>query len=405
LAATFTYKARDGRGGPVNGRVEAETAAAAADLLRARGYFVVKLEETAPVNTGLNREIKLFQPKVKAKDLAIFCRQFATMLGAGMTIIASLRVLSQQAENQRLRAALTEIIASLEQGHSLFDAVKEHQQVFPAIFINMAEAGEVGGVLEEIMERLAEHFERESDTEEKVRSAMTYPLVVLGIAVVAVVFLLAFVLPVFADMLTGLGAELPLPTRIVLGVSAFFQAYWYLLLVFAAALAGALRYYLATGPGSLWWDGVKLKAPVFGDLNRKMAVSRFSRTLGTLVRGGVPILRALDVTKNTAGNQVIARAVERARNNIREGEAMAPPLAATGVFPVMVTEMIAVGEETGALDTLLEKISFFYDREVEATTARLSSLIEPFMIVGLGLVVGFIVISIMLPIFSMSTMI
>jgi len=401
MAELIFYKARDDRGNLVTGSIETADLKTARELLRARGYFVVELK---PHETEKQFEFRFsFGRKVGTKDLALFCRQLAVMLSAGMTLTRALSTLGAQLKNKELRQALKEIGRDIERGLDFSAAAKKHPLVFPPLFYYMVEAGETGGIMEEILENLADHFEWSYSLEEKFRSAMTYPLLVLTIAAGVIFLLFTFVIPIFSEMLLNIGGALPLPTMIVLAISNFLRKFWYLLLLLVLAGFFLGRFFLNQPEQKKRWDKIKLSLPVLGELNQKMAISRFSRTLGMLVRGGVPILKALEVTKNTADNLVISEAVEKARTNIRQGEAMAPPLAATGVFPPMVTEMIAVGEETGALDLLLEKISYFYDREVEATTAQLSSLLEPFLIASLGVVVGFIVLAVMLPIVSIAT--
>ncbi|TDA67729.1 MAG: type II secretion system F family protein [Clostridia bacterium] len=397
--ASYAYRARDAGGKLVAGILEAEHAAAVIDRLRQRQLFVVEVKPQAASRGGFS--LPLPGRKVSSRDLAVFCRQLATMVSAGMPLMSCLAVLQRQSENSRLAEAAGGVRDAIQGGASLYEALSRYPNVFPRLFISMVEAGEVGGVLDSVLERMAEHYEKEHDLNEKVRSAMAYPAVVSVVAVVAVVFMITFILPTFTSMLTGMGAPLPLPTRIIMGLSDFMRNFWYVVIGGLAGAAFGLWQYINTDRGEEWKDRTLLRLPVFGPLVQKMAVSRFTRTLGTLVRGGVPILQALDVVKATAGNRVIAAGVDRARATIREGEGMARPLEATGVFPPMVTEMIAVGEETGALDTLLERISFFYDREVDAAVSRLSSMIEPILIVGLGGVVGFMVLSMMLPMFSL----
>jgi len=401
MAELIFYKARDDRGNLVTGSIETADLKTAREFLHARGYFVVELK---PLETEKKFEFHFsFSRKVGTKDLALFCRQLAVMLSAGMTLTRALSTLEAQLKNKELRQALKEIGQDIERGLDFSAAAKKHPRIFPSLFSYMVEAGETGGIIEEILENLADHFEWSYSLEEKFRSAMTYPLLVLTIAAGAILLLFTFIIPIFSEILLNIGGALPLPTMIVLAISNFLRKFWYLLLLLVLVGFFLGRFFLNQPEQKKRWDKVKLSLPVLGELNQKMAISRFSHTLGMLVRGGVPILKALEVTKNTADNLVISEAVEKARANIRQGEAMAPPLAATGVFPPMVTEMIAVGEETGALDLLLEKVGYFYDREVEATTAQLTSLLEPFLIVSLGVVVGFIILSVMLPIVSITT--
>lgn len=399
----FAYKVRDYSGKQLSGHLEADSMAAAVDSLRSRNLFIIDVKPAARGGASLNLgslKGSLGKPKVKSKDLALFCRQFSTMIDAGVPLLASLDILKSQTTNKTLHATIQDVRSHLEQGDTLSEAMRAYPKVFPPILVNMVEAGEVGGALDQVMSRLAVHFEKEHEIVEKVKSAMTYPLVVLGVAVLAVIFLLTFVLPTFTEMLRGMNVPLPLPTRIVMGISGLLRRFWFVTPLLIGGIAfGAARLF-QTAEGRRWKDRVILKVPIFGDVIRKMIVSRFSRTLGTLLRGGVPVLQALEVVKRTVGNVIVAAGIEQAQTAIRDGRGMSQPLEACGVFPPMVVQMISVGEETGALDNLLEKVSVFYDQEVEQAVNRLSSLIEPVLIVFLGGTVGFIVISILLPMFS-----
>ncbi|KKM09646.1 hypothetical protein SY88_17655 [Clostridiales bacterium PH28_bin88] len=396
----FAYKVRDYSGKQLSGHLEADSMAAAVDSLRSRNLFIIDVKPAARGGASLNLgslKGSLGKPKVKSKDLALFCRQFSTMIDAGVPLLASLDILKSQTTNKTLHATIQDVRSHLEQGDTLSEAMRAYPKVFPTILVNMVEAGEVGGALDQVMARLAVHFEKEHEIQEKVKSAMTYPMVVFMVAVLAVIFLMTFVLPSFTSMLNSLNVPLPLPTRVVMGVSTVMRRFWFLLPVLLGGAAyGAFRAF-QTEEGRKWKDKVVLKLPIFGEVIRKMIISRFTRTLGTLLKGGVPVLQALEVVKRTAGNTVVAAGVEQAQIAIRDGRGMAGPLAACNVFPPMVIQMISVGEETGALDNLLEKISVFYDEEVNQVVGRLSSMIEPVLIVGMGGIVGFIIISILLP--------
>lgn len=395
----YTYKARDGHGRLLTGIVEAETARQAAEKLHDRSVYIVDLRQQS---SRFSRDIKIALPckRAKKRDLAVFARQLATLIKAGVPLLQSLEVLSKQLDNARLRTTVAEVAAVLEEGNTFADALRSHDRTFPDLFINMVEVGETGGVLDEVMEQLAVHYEREHEIQEKVKSALTYPAVILAIAIFAVIFLLVFVLPAVIAMLSNLGAELPLPTRIVMGASALVREYWYIIVILAAAFFVAFKKYTNKGPGRLRWHRVLLRLPVIRKLHLLTVVSRFSRTLGTLLKGGVPVLQALEVVKKTAGNAVAEEGITRAQDNIREGQGMAQPLKECGVFPPMVIQIIQVGEETGTLDDLLIRVSAFYDREIDALVTRLSSIIEPLLIVLLGGVVGFIIISVLLPMFN-----
>ncbi len=397
VAEVFSYRVKDPTGKIIVGTLESDNEATAISLLRARNYFVIQVKKGSP---GIKLEIDLFKPKVTTRDLAVFCRQFATMVETGVPLMACMGILSKQTENKSLKDAVTKVGESLQGGLTLTEAMAKFPKVFPHIFVSMIEAGEIGGVLDQVMTRLANQFEKDNDIQQKVKSALTYPVVVLIIAVIAVVILLTFVLPTFANMLTSLNTELPLPTKIVMGFSDLMRHFWYIIIAVVTGLVFAFKQIGKTKPGRAAIDAAVLKLPVFGGLIKKLIISRFCRTLGTLIKSGVPILQALDVVKKTAGNQTVVTAVEKSELSIREGRSIAEPLAKSGVFPPMVTQMITIGEETGALDTLLEKIALFYDTEVDTTVSKLSSALEPLLILGMGSVVGFIVVSMLLPMFK-----
>lgn len=397
---SYAYKVRDFSGRLQSGFLEAADYRSAAEVLRERRLFVVELKSKKPSLLALGKAAPEKGKKASGKDLAIFCRQLSSMLDAGMPILTSLGILQQQAASHSLQAVLGKVRGDLEQGSTLSEAMGRHPGAFRPILVHMVEAGEMGGVLDEVMGRMAEHFEKEYELNQKVKGAITYPAVVLSVALLCVIFLLTYVLPNFTKILLETGAPLPVPTRIVLGISGALKRFWFLWPFLGGGGYLGVRYYLRTEGGAWQADRLALKLPVFGLLLQKIIISRFSRTLGTLLKGGVPILQALEVVKSTAGNRVVAAGLGKAQASIREGRGMAGPLKETRVFPPMVTEMIAVGEETGSLDALLEKISVFYDKEVDNMSSRLASLIEPLLIIGLGGTVGFIVVSILLPMFQ-----
>lgn len=399
MPQAYRYRARDFRGKLQTGYLEAEGSAAAAAVLRQRRYVILDLSPALEKK----REIDwrgLFEQKAGVRDLALFCRQFATVIEAGIPVLTCLDILARQAENPALRRAVEQMIAELQAGRTLTEAMRRRPQVFPGILTSMVEAGEVGGILDQALTRMADHFERDYDIREKVKSAMYYPAALVGVMFLAVGFLVTSVLPNFVSILTTLNVELPLSTRILMKVSALLGQYWYLAFggLAAAVFAGLKAAGLKNVQSQL--DKIKLKLPIFGPLIKKIIISRFCRTLSTLLHAGVPLLQALEIVRNTAGNVVVARAAAGALENVREGLEMAPPLAASGVFPPMVTRMVAVGEETGTTDQLLEKVAQFYDREVNAGVGRLSSLLEPVLLIFMGVVIGSIIISIMLPMLS-----
>ncbi|CEP66033.1 Type II secretion system F domain [Moorella glycerini] len=395
----FAYRGRDARGNAVSGNIEAESQELAIRELRRQGIFITYCRPA--VVTPARDWRRLFRRPVSRRDLALFSRQLATMLGAGLPIVTALHILQRQAENPSLRESIGMLLQDLESGEAFYRALERQPRVFPPIFIHTVEAGELGGALDETLERLAGHLEREHEVEEKVKSALTYPAIVSMVALLAVIFLLTYVLPSFQVMLNSLQVPLPWPTRLVLGISSGLRYLWPVLFLFLAGAAYGFYRWLQKPAGRYRFDRMLLRIPIFGPLHQKTVLSRFSRTLGTLLHSGVPVLPALEIVRRTVGNAVVAGAVERAAESVRDGQSLAAPLEASGVFPPMVVEMITVGEETGALDALLAKISSFYDREVGETVARLSSLIEPVLIVTLGGIIGLVVISVLLPVFSL----
>lgn len=397
---TFEYTVRDAAGKVVKGRIEAPTQAAVAGRLMTMGIAPLSINEVQ--NTGLNRELSIpgFGASVKTKDLAIMARQLSTMISAGLSLLRALTILSEQTENPALAKVLAQVRGDVETGTSLSEALGRHKHVFPPIMLNMVKAGEVGGFLEGVLVSIAENFEAEVKLRAKIKSAMTYPVVVFCIAILAVAGMLLFIVPVFAGMFESLGGELPLPTRILVMLSTIMR--W-------TAIPTII---VLVGVG-IWWgkhkndenvrerlDPIKLKVPIFGTLFQKVAVSRFTRNFGTMLRSGVPILQALDIVGDTSGNVVVTHAVKDVQDAVRTGQSLTAPLAKHAVFPAMVVQMMAVGEDTGALDDMLEKIAEFYDQEVEATTEALTSLIEPLMIAILGGVIGAMIIALYMPIFK-----
>jgi type IV pilus assembly protein PilC len=339
--------------------------------------------------------------RVPTRDVVVFTRQFATMINAGLPLVQSLDILAQQTENKSLATVTRQVLYDVESGHTLADALDKHRNAFSALYVNMVAAGEAGGILDTILLRLATFLEKNDAIIRKVKGAMIYPGVILSVAVIAVAVLLLFVIPTFEQMFAEAGVPLPAPTRLVIFLSQFLQNYWWAMILGALAVAFLVRQYYRTESGKLNIDRALLRMPVLGDVLRKSAVSRFTRTLGTLLSSGVSILDGLEITARTAGNRVIHDAVMESRTSIAGGETVAGPLEKSGVFPPMVTSMIAVGEATGGLDEMLTKIADFYDEEVDAAVAALLSLMEPVMIVVLGVIVGGMIVSMYLPIFDM----
>jgi type IV pilus assembly protein PilC len=346
--------------------------------------------------------IKLpFGQKIGTKDQAIFTRQFATMINAGLPLVQCLDILSRQLEKVMFRDITKKVMHDIEAGATLSESLAKHPKAWDELYINMVSAGEAGGILDVILMRLAEYIEKIEALKRKVQGAMMYPAVVLIVAMGATLFMLMFIIPTFAKMFADFGAELPLPTKIVLGMSNFIRGYWWAGIIGVVVSAIGLKKFYETDKGHHVIDGMLLKMPVLGDVLRKGSVSRFTRTLGTLVSSGVPILDGLEITARTAGNTIIEEAIMTTRTSIERGETISAPLKETGVFPPMVTQMIAVGETTGALDTMLSKIADFYEEEVDTAVAGLLTLLEPIMIAFLGGAVGGIVIAMYLPIFDL----
>ncbi len=342
-----------------------------------------------------------FGTGITTRDIVIFTRQFATMINSGLPLVQSLDILAEQTENAALAKVLREVLYDVESGHTLAAAIAKHPKVFTELFTNMVAAGEAGGILDTILLRLATFLEKNDALLRKIKGAMVYPSVIFTVAGMAIVILLIFVIPTFQTMFESAGIPLPLPTRIVIGMSAFLQAYWWALLAGIIGGAFGIRAIYATPGGQLAIDRILLTLPIIGDLQRKAAVSRFTRTLGTLVSSGVSILEGLEITAKTAGNRVIHDAIMSSRTSIAGGETIAGPLKESGVFPPMVVQMINVGEQTGGLDTMLTKIADFYDDEVDAAVEVLLAAMEPIMIVVLGVVVGGMIVAMYLPIFDM----
>jgi type IV pilus assembly protein PilC len=400
---TFEYSVRDRRGKLVSGKLEAPSETAVVQKLRGMGYAPVSLREA---NTGMNRELTLpFGGGVKLKDIAVMSRQFAVMINSGLSLLRALAILAEQTENRTLAKSLAEVRTAVETGQSLSAALAKHPRVFPPLVVNMVRAGEVGGFLDRVLVQIAENFEAEVKLRSKIKSAMTYPVVVFVIAVLSVIGMLLFIVPIFAKMFSDLGGTLPLPTQILVALSSGLRFAFPVLLVAAVVGAVVWRRVRHTEQVRNVLDPLKLRIPVFGPLFQKVAISRFSRNFGTMLSSGVPILQSLEIVGETAGNVVIRRAAASVQESVRRGESLAGPLAEHSVFPPMVVQMLSVGEDTGAIDSMLHKVSDFYDAEVEATTEALTSLIEPLMIAVLGAIVGGMIIALYMPIFNVFSLI
>ncbi len=393
---TFTYSARPATGGDIrNGEIDLKTKEEVfAHLHRQKLIPVAVREKPREFNLSLGGGIK-------TREIVIFTRQFATMINAGLPLVQSLEILAEQTENAAFQKIIRDVLYDVESGNTLADAMGKHPKAFSKLFVSMVSAGEAGGILDTILLRLAVFLEKADALTRKVKGAMIYPGVVLTVAVGAVVILLVFVIPTFQDMFAASGVPLPLPTQIVIAISGLLQAYWWAILLGAAAAFFAVRQIYRTDQGELFIDSLLLKFPILGDVQRKAAVARFTRTLGTLVSSGVAILDGLEITAKTAGNRVIQDAVMNSRASIAGGDTISAPLRESKAFPPMVVQMINVGEQTGGLDEMLSKIADFYDDEVDAAVTALLSVLEPVMIVVLGVVVGGMIVAMYLPIFDM----
>ncbi len=401
---TFAYTGRNGAGKAVKGRVDAPSEGAVAGRLQGMGISPISIT-VAPEGTGLNREISIpgFSKGVGLKDLAIMSRQMATMIGSGLSLLRTLNILSEQTESKPLAKILAQVRDDVESGTSISDAFGKHGESFPPIMVNMVRAGETGGFLDGALEAIAENFEKEVKLRSTIKSAMTYPVIVLLMSLVAVMIMLIFIVPIFEEMFKGMGSGLPLPTMILVYLSR--SMVWVVPVVAVAGVTFAV-----------WWgknkntervrkfkDPILLKLPVFGPLLKKIAVARFARNFSNMIGAGVPILQSLKIVGETSGNWVVEDALTRVAESVRQGHSIAAPLLAQPVFPPMVTQMIAVGEDAGSLEVMLDKIADFYDQEVQSATEQLTAAIEPLMIAFLGVVIGGMVVALYMPIFSIAS--
>ena len=395
----YVWVAETKRGRKLKGEIDAANETIALNQLKKRNFKIRKLKLKPKDLLG---NISFLKPKVTNKDIVIFTRQFSTMIDAGLPLVQGLTILAEQSENPTFKTILKEITKDVEGGSTLAEAMKKHPKVFDDLFVNLVAAGEVGGILDTILRRLASFIEKAEKLKSQVKGALTYPAVVVGIAIIVIAVILVFVIPVFEDMFKSFGSALPAPTQLVVDMSRFLKGniHW-VILAFGGLIYG-LKRYRRTASGRKQIDTLLLKLPVFGELLKKTAVARFTRTLGTMIGSGVPILDALEIVARTAGNVVIEEIIYEVRSSIAEGQTIAEPLSENDVFPGMVIQMISVGEATGALDTMLEKIADFYDDEVDAAVAALTSMLEPLLMLFLGGAIGGLVIAMYLPIFGMA---
>ncbi len=394
--ASFEWKGRDRNGNPQSGVLIGDSKEAVIAALRRQQIVITTVKEK-----GKEIALPKFGGGIKSKDIAIFTRQFSVMIDAGLPLVQCLDILGQQQENKGFQKILLQIRQDVEGGSSLAEAMRKHPQAFDELYVNMVGAGEAGGILDTILQRLAAYIEKSVKLKGQVKSALVYPVAVVSIAVIVVYVILWKVIPVFSSLFEGLGAQLPFLTRAVVAASNFIGRFWWLIFILLFASIFALRQYYATDQGRYQIDKLMLRMPALGLLLRKIAVARFCRTLGTLLSSGVPILDSLEITAKTAGNAVIEEAVFQVRKEVEQGKTLAEPLSKTQQFPPMVCQMIGVGEHTGAMDTMLSKIADFYEDEVDSAVEGMMSLIEPVIIAFLGVVIGLIVVAMYLPMFSL----
>ena len=396
----YAWEGRLPQGGFRKGELEGPNESAVRAYLRQQQIIPTKIVKKA---TEIKITLPFMKGKVKKKSLAIFTRQLATMIDAGLPLVQSLDILAQQEANETFQGIIKGVKDEVEAGATLAAALQKHPRIFDNMYVNLVVAAEEAGTLDVILNRLATHIEKMEELKKKIRSALVYPAMIVTVAVGVTIILLVFVIPVFEKLYSGIGQSLPLPTQIVIGISNIFKSYLPIVIGIVIILIIALRRYQKTEKGRMRIDKFLLKLPIFGDLFRKVAVARFARTLGTLVTSGVPILEALNIVAGAAGNKVVEQAILKGRVSISEGQTISEPLTESGVFPVMVTQMIAVGETTGSLELMLNKVADFYESEVDMAVATLSSMLEPVLMIFLGVIVGGLVISMYLPIFKMAS--
>lgn len=392
----YEYEAKTLHGAALKGKIEAVNEEIAAGNLRLKGYYPIRIRE---YKESFNIDVSKMK-KVKVKDIAIFCRQFSVIISAGIGILKGLNIVKEQTENKKLRGMLEEVFDDVQKGKSLSEALKRHKD-FPEMLANMVEVGESSGTLDLIMDRMATYYDKENMLNHKIKGALTYPAAISCFSIGVVVLLVTKVLPIFVGMLTQSGATLPMPTKILLGVSDFITHKWYILIFVIALIYLFMKSYISSPQGRYSFDKVKMKIPVFGKLYLKIITARFARTFGTLMGSGVPLLNSIEICSNVVGNVIIKEVLKSTLDELRKGLGIGETLTTRGVFPIMLTQMIKIGEESGTLDSILNKTAEFYDGEVDTATAAMTSLIEPIIIIFLAVVVGFIVLSIVLPMFSM----
>jgi type IV pilus assembly protein PilC len=396
--ATFVYDAIDPMGRTVKGRIDAESEGLVLAKLHDQNFHVLSVTQQKMPLMAMGNKVS---GAPKLQSLVVFSRQFATMIDAGISVLKCMDILESQTKDVPLKFAIGAVRKDVKGGSSLADALAKHPNCFSKLYVNMIKAAELGGILDSILDRLAGFLEKEMEIKQKIKSAMMYPIIVLFFALAIILALFFFVLPRFKEIFLSMNVEMPAMTQALFSMSDFMVSYWYIGVIFIAVAIVAVKKYGDTPKGRMHIDSIKLKIPIIGELILKMAVSRFSRTFGTLISSGVPMMRAMEIIGDTSGNAVIKKAIDDTKNSIRDGNRLSQPLAASGLFPMMVTHMIDIGEETGRLSEMLVKVADFYDSEVDAQVKGLTSLIEPILIVFMGVVVGFVAISIMAPMFKL----
>ncbi|MCG8515776.1 MAG: type II secretion system F family protein [Halanaerobiales bacterium] len=399
MSPLFDYEARNKNGVKTSGILEADDPTQLAKQLRAKGFYVTAVHKKKE-KKGLAERFS-FSRGIKTDDLAVFSQQFSAMIDAGISLVEALNILQEQTDHPKLKTVINEVQDDVSAGSGLSEAMKKHDDVFPELYCQLVRAGEAGGVLDQVLKQLSEHYERQAEINSKVRSALYYPVTILIVAVAVVIFLVTNVVPTFIGIFTSTGGTLPLPTVILLAVSAFIRSFWWLLLLGAAGLVYAIYTFKKSRSGKALFDRLILKLPVLGKMLKKVYLGRFASTLNILLGSGVDLLSALTIVEDVLNNQLFAQVLTAARGQVREGVVFSQPLGESGLFPGMVVQMIRVGEEAGSLEKMLHKIANFYDREVEASVESTISLIEPLMIVFLAVIVGFIVIAVVMPMFDM----
>lgn len=401
----YIYKARTSTGKIISDKAEANTAREIIDRLKSLKYVVIEIKEFKenPIKSFITK-LNPFKNKVKSMDLTLFSRQLATLVTSGVPLVQGLGILEEQFESENFRNILKSIKTDIESGISISEAMRKHPNAFSELYVSMVHAGEVGGILDQVLERLSTYLESSEALKSKIKGAMTYPMMILFVAILAVVIMLTFVVPQFSKMFLEMGQKLPTPTVMLIEFSNFLKKWIFVIVIIVMIIFSVLRKMYKTKPEFTFKvDSIMLKLPLFGNVIRKTAVAKFTRTLGTLIKSGVPILQAMDTVAKTAGNKVIEKSILEAKESIKEGERIAEPLKRSGVFPPMVIQMISIGEETGALDTMLTKVADFYDQEVESAVTGLTNMIEPLIIVLMAGVVGTIVVAMFLPMFSLTS--